>query len=130
MKSLTPLSWSAYSGIFSGILLLSLGMHYQADIVVCFKNLITDTLSGLSSTACDFISSVFYTAGIGFGIKSALKFKENNENPQSHPLWQSVALSCLATVLLGLPCVLTSSNPISFDSPYLYSLGQSNIPLD
>ena len=55
----------------------------------------------------DVLSAVAYVAGIGFGIKAALKLKEHNESKGQVPLSAPITLFIVAGLLLALPTMLS-----------------------
>lgn len=65
----------------------------------------------------DILSIVAYIAGIGFGIRGALKLKEYNESKgQQVPLSQPIVAFVVAGILLALPTMLSNSTSTIFGS--------------
>ncbi len=58
-------------------------------------------------SAAELISGGAYLAGAGFGVQSALKFREHNENPQQTKLSKPLTYALVAGALLGLPSFLS-----------------------
>jgi hypothetical protein len=55
------------------------------------------------------IGTISYIAGIGFGFKAILKFKEHNESKGQVPLSNAIVLFVVAGCLLGLPTIISAS---------------------
>jgi hypothetical protein len=66
-------------------------------------------------TASELLQAVSYLAGIGFGIKAALKLKESNENKGQTPLSQPITLGVVAAMLFALPSTMTTATETVFD---------------
>ncbi len=61
------------------------------------------------------LAGISYLAGIGFGIKAAMKFKEYNDSKgQQVPLSQPVFHLLVAAMLVALPSVLTTASETVF----------------
>lgn len=69
-------------------------------------NIITGTILGQTGGIVDLLSAISYIAGVGFGIKAALKFKEHNESKGQIPISQPITLFAVAAMLLALPTIL------------------------
>ncbi len=57
----------------------------------------------------DVLSVIAYIAGIGFGIKAALKLKEHNESKGQVPISQPITMFIVAGLLIALPTFLTTA---------------------
>lgn len=66
-------------------------------------------ITGQMPAVANLLSAVAYIAGVGFGIKAALKLKEHNESKGQIPLSQPITLAVVAGVLLGLPSFLSAA---------------------
>lgn len=66
---------------------------------------VSDQMDEMSSL----LSGIAYIAGIGFGIKGALKLKEHNESKGQVPLSTPIFLFIVAAILVALPSLLTTS---------------------
>jgi len=77
-------------------------------------NRITGNLRETATSATDILSLISYVGGIGFGVKSALKFKEHNESKGQVPISQPITLAVVAAALLALPTMLTVSKESVF----------------
>jgi len=96
-------------GIGSLLLVASSGAMAQG------LNDVTGTLMGQMPGITDVLSAVAYIAGIGFGIKAALKFKEHNETKgQQVPLSAPITLAAVAAMLIALPTFLTTGTEAVF----------------
>lgn len=72
-----------------------------------FEGLLNGTLSTQMGAGADFMSAIAYLAGIGFGIKAALKLKEwNDSKGREVTLTQALIPLVIAGMLLGLPSIL------------------------
>lgn len=67
---------------------------------------LTSNLRSSANSITDMLSLVSYVVGVGFGIKSALKFKEHNESKGQTPISQPIVLLVVAAFLLSLPTLL------------------------
>ena len=54
------------------------------------------------------LSGLAYVAGIGFGLKAALKLKQQSESNGQIPLSQPIMLGVVAAILIALPTFLTT----------------------
>lgn len=69
-----------------------------------------DSMSRLSSqtqSVADVLSGFSYLAGTGVGVRSALLFKDHNENPANTKLSKPLTHALVAGMLLALPSFLT-----------------------
>lgn len=72
-----------------------------------FEQLYNNTITTQLFSFADFMSAIAYLAGIGFGIKAALKLKDWNESKgRDATLTQALIPLVIAGMLLGLPTVL------------------------
>lgn len=69
-------------------------------------NTVTNTVKSQMPGVVDVLSGAAYVAGVGFGIKAALKLKEHNESKGQTPLSQPITLGIVAALLLALPSFL------------------------
>jgi MFS-type transporter involved in bile tolerance (Atg22 family) len=67
---------------------------------------ITGTLKSTATNVTDILSLVSYVAGVAFGIKAILKFKEHNETKGQVPISQPIVLFVVTALLLSLPSIL------------------------
>lgn len=70
-------------------------------------NRVTSTVKDQMPGVVDVLSAIAYIAGVGFGIKAALKLKEHNESKGQVPLSQPITLGIVAALLLALPTFLS-----------------------
>ena len=77
-------------------------------------NKITTNVKDQMPGIADVLSAVAYVAGVGFGIKSALKLKEHNESKGQVPLSQPITLAIVAALLLALPALLSTGKEAVF----------------
>lgn len=70
-------------------------------------NTLSGNVTGQMPAVASLLSSIAYIAGIGFGIKAILKFKEHNESKGQVPLSQPIVMAVVAGLLLALPSFLT-----------------------
>ncbi len=70
-------------------------------------NRVTGTVKDQMPGVVDILSAIAYIAGVGFGIKAALKLKEHNESKGQIPLSQPITLGIVAALLLALPTFLS-----------------------
>ncbi len=77
-------------------------------------NSVTTTLLGQMPGITDVLSAIAYIAGVGFGIKAALKLKEYNESKGQVPLSAPITLAVVAALLLALPTFLATSKEAVF----------------
>lgn len=68
---------------------------------------VAGSINGQFQGAANLISGGSYLAGAGFGVQSALKFREHNENPNQTRLSKPLTYAAVAGALLGLPSFLT-----------------------
>lgn len=73
----------------------------------------TGLLPQMSSVA-DVLSSLSYLAGIGFGIKAALKLKEWNEAKGQVSIAAPITMAIVAGLLIALPQLLSVSSEAIF----------------
>lgn len=92
-----------YTAVIAGLTLATVEPAMaQVGLDKVTKN-VTRQMPGIA----DVLSAVAYIAGIGFGIKAALKLKEHNETKGQVPLSQPMTLGIVAALLLALPSFLT-----------------------
>lgn len=101
MKLLNNKITKSLLAVSVGTLAVATGAN-AADVNTVTSNMLTQ-LTGVN----DLISAVAYVAGIGFGIKAALKFKEHNETKGQIPLSQPITLAIVAGLLIALPTFLS-----------------------
>lgn len=101
MKLLNNKITKSLLAVSVGTLAVATGAN-AADVNTVTSNMLTQ-LTGVN----DLISAVAYVAGIGFGIKAALKFKEHNETKGQVPLSQPITLAIVAGLLIALPTFLS-----------------------
>lgn len=64
-------------------------------------------LSEQTQSIADVLTGFSYIGGAGVGIRSALLFKEHNENPNTVKLSKPITHALVAGMLLALPSFLT-----------------------
>lgn len=79
------------------------------DVSAQGLNNVTGTLKSQFGGLAEVLSGISYIAGIGFGIKAALKFKEYSEDSQRNKLSVPIGLAAVAGILMALPTLLTTS---------------------
>ena len=77
-------------------------------------NTITGNVKGQFGGIVDVMSGLAYIGGIGFGIKSAMKLKEYNEQQGKVPLSTPIMLALVAAILIALPSFLTTGQESVF----------------
>lgn len=77
-------------------------------------NTVTNNVKSQLPGVNDVISGVAYIAGIGFGVKAALSFKEHNESKGQVPISKPITLAVVAALLIALPQFLTTSKESVF----------------
>ena len=75
---------------------------------------VTSGLLPQMSGVADLLSSLSYLAGIGFGIKAALKLKEHNESKGQVPVSAPITMAIVAGLLIALPSLLSISSEAIF----------------
>ena len=75
---------------------------------------VTNNLHGQLPGIADILSAVSYLAGIGFGIKAALKLKEHNDTKGQVPISAPITMAVVAALLIALPTLLTTSKGTIF----------------
>ncbi len=72
-----------------------------------FAGLFNNTLITQFAAGADFMSAIAYLAGVGFGIKGAMKLKDwSDSKGRDATLGQAMIPLVIAGMLLGLPSVL------------------------
>ena len=66
------------------------------------------------SGVLDVMSGLAYIGGVGFGIKSAMKLKEYNEQQGKVPLSTPIMLALVAAILIALPTFLSKGQESVF----------------
>ena len=102
---------AAYLGIVAGLMIIALDPVMAQGI-----KRVTDTVKGQLPEVADVLAIVSYIAGIGLGIKAALKLKESNESKGQVPLSTPITLAVVAGALLALPTLLTVATEGLFGS--------------
>ena len=92
----------AYLGILSALILVAIDPAIAQGL-----NRITTPVKAQLPVIADVLAIIAYIAGVGFGIKAALKLKESNESKGQVPLSQPITLAIVAGVLLALPTMLS-----------------------
>ena len=92
----------AYLGILSALMLVAIDPAFAQGL-----NRITTPVKAQLPVIADVLAIIAYIAGVGFGIKAALKLKESNESKGQVPLSQPITLAIVAGVLLALPTMLS-----------------------
>lgn len=82
----------------------------QAQGILTVTNGLTPQMGGIA----DVLSSIAYLAGIGFGIKAALKLKEHNESKGQVPISAPITMAIVAGLLIALPSLLSMSSEAIF----------------
>lgn len=82
----------------------------QAQGILTVTNGLTPQMSGIA----DVLSSISYLAGIGFGIKAALKLKEHNESKGQVAISAPITMAIVAGLLIALPSLLSMSSEAIF----------------
>ncbi len=98
MKSLKSLV------IFAGLMGLAAGSAMAATTTAIVSNFMSQ-----AGGWTDVLSTVAYLAGIGIGIKAALKLKEHNESKGQIPVSQPITMFIVAGLLIALPSFLTTA---------------------
>lgn len=75
---------------------------------------ITGTVKKQMPGVADVLSAAAYVGGVGFGIKAALKLKENNESKGQVPLSQPITMAIVAALMLALPTFLATGKEAVF----------------
>ena len=102
-----------YLGVLSALVLVAIDPAMAAGEGL---TKITDTVKDQLPEVVDVLAIVAYIAGVGFGIKAALKLKESNETKGQVPLSQPITLVIVAGVLLALPTMLKVATESVFGS--------------
>jgi len=95
-------------GVGSLLLVASTGAMAQGI------NTVTNNVMGQMPGITDVLSAVAYIAGIGFGIKAALKLREHNETKGQVPISTPITLGVVAALLLALPTFLSTGKEAVF----------------
>ena len=77
-------------------------------------NKVTGELKTQMGGVADLLSAVSYIGGVGFGIKAALKLKEQNESKGQTPLSQPITMGIVAALLIALPTFLKTATETLF----------------
>jgi hypothetical protein len=77
----------------------------QAQGVLTVTNGLLPQMGGIA----DLLSSLSYLAGIGFGIKAAMKLKEHNESKGQVSISAPITMAVVAALLIALPSLLSIS---------------------
>ena len=101
-----------YLGVLSALVLVAIDPAMAGEGLTK----ITDTVKDQLPEVVDVLAIVAYIAGVGFGIKAALKLKESNETKGQVPLSQPITLVIVAGVLLALPTMLKVATESVFGS--------------
>ena len=99
----------AYLGILSALMLVAIDPALAQGL-----NRITTPVKDQLPVIADVLAIIAYIAGVGFGIKAALKLKESNENKGQTPLSQPITLGIVAGLLLALPTMLSVATQTVF----------------
>lgn len=97
------LKYLGYAGV-SALSLVALEPA-QAQGVLTVTNGLLPQMGGIA----DLLSSLSYLAGIGFGIKAALKLKEHNESKGQVSISAPITMAVVAALLIALPSLLSMS---------------------
>ena len=101
-----------YLGVLSALVLVAIDPAMAGEGLTK----ITDAVKDQLPEVVDVLAIVAYIAGVGFGIKAALKLKESNETKGQVPLSQPITLVIVAGVLLALPTMLKVATESVFGS--------------
>ena len=104
----------AYLGVLSALVLVAIDPAMAAAGEGLTK--ITGAVKEQLPEVVDVLAIVAYIAGVGFGIKAALKLKESNETKGQVPLSQPITLVIVSGVLLALPTMLKVATESVFGS--------------
>lgn len=77
-------------------------------------NVVTGSLNGQLPGVVDTMSAISYIAGVGFGIKCALKLKAHNESKGQIPISEPITLFVVAAILIALPSMLSIATETIF----------------
>lgn len=77
-------------------------------------NAVTSNVKNQMPGVADVLSAIAYIAGIGFGIKAALKLKEHNESKGQVPISAPITMAIVAALLLALPSLLSTAKGTVF----------------
>jgi hypothetical protein len=99
----------AYLGMLSALMLVAIDPAMAQGL-----DRITNPVKAQLPAVADVLSIIAYIAGVGFGIKAALKLKESNESKGQVPLSQPITLAIVAGVLLALPTMLSVASESVF----------------
>ena len=99
-----------YLGMLSALMLVAV----EPAMAQAGLDRITSPVKAQLPAVADVLSIIAYIAGIGFGIKAALKLKESNESKGQVPLSQPITLAIVAGVLLALPTLLSVASESVF----------------
>ena len=101
-----------YLGILSALMLVAIDPAMAAEGL----DRITTPVKTQLPVVADVLAIIAYIAGVGFGIKAALKLKESNESKGQVPLSQPITLAIVAGMLLALPTMLSVATESVFGS--------------
>ena len=93
----------------AGVALLGADVAMAQDLKAV-TNTVHEQLPGIA----DILSAVSYLAGIGFGIKAALKLKEHNDSKGQVPISAPITMAVVAALLIALPSLLTTARGTIF----------------
>jgi hypothetical protein len=104
-----------YLIVFSLLLLTAFAIHNPGMSIHLF-NQFSDYMMHYENyqKINNFLCAMCYIAGVGYGIKAALKMKEHHETAGKTPLLQPVTLGIIAALLLGLPTMMTVTTECNF----------------
>ena len=103
----------------------ALSLFVATDVAMAQDlNAVTTQLTGQMPGVTNVLSAISYIAGVGFGIKGALKLKEHNESKGQVPISGPITLFIVAAILLALPTMLTTAKGT------LFGTGSSATTLD
>ena len=77
---------------------------------------LTENTTSQFTAISTILSGLAYVAGIGFGLKAALKLKQQSESNGQIPLSQPIMLGVVAAILITLPTFLTTGVDTVFGS--------------
>ena len=101
-----------YLGVLSALVLVAIDPAMAEDGLKKITKAATTQLPEV----VDVLAIISYIAGVGFGIKAALKLKESNETKGQVPLSQPITLVIVSGVLLALPTMLKVATESVFGS--------------